>query len=84
MSDFNLEALKKAGYDVSISPADGSAGVLDQDEWARIGIGATVLAAALALIFIPIPGTNRDLMIGAGIPMIATAATIASGGKVKK
>lgn len=83
MAEINLDQIKNSGYEVFIRPADGSAGVLDQDEWARLGIGGFVLAAALALIFIAIPGTNRDLLVGAGIPMITTAATIATGGKAK-
>lgn len=84
MPELNLKSFKDAGYEVLVRPADASAGKLDQDEIARISIGGCVLAAALALIFVAIPGTNRDLLIGAGIPMITTAATIATGGKVRK
>ena len=84
MADIDLKALKESGYDVVISPADGSAGKLDADEIARIGIGASVLAAALSLIFLPIGGVSRELVVGAGIPMITTAAAIATGQKAKK
>ena len=83
MPELNLKAFSDAGYDVLISPSDASAGKLDQDEITRLGVGISVILTALALIFIPIQGTNRDLLIGAGIPMITTGATIAIGGKAK-
>ena len=84
MADIDLKGIASAGYDVTISPADGSAGKIDGDEWARIGVGASVLTAAMCLIFLPIDGVSRELVVGAGIPMITTAATIATGSKPKK
>ena len=84
MADIDLKGIASAGYDVTISPADGSAGKIDGDEWARIGVGASVLTAAMCLIFLPIDGVSRELVVGAGIPMITTAATIATGQKKAK
>lgn len=84
MADIDLKSIKEAGYDAHITPTDGSAGKIDGDEWARICVGASVLAAALSLIFLPINGVSRELVVGAGIPMITTAATIATGQKGKK
>ena len=74
-----LAAIKAAEYECVIRPADASAGKLDQDEMARLVVAGLVFLAAMLLIFRPVEGISRDLTIGAGIPMITTAATIAVG-----
>ena len=83
-TDDFFSALKKADYECVIRPQDASAGKLDQDEVARLVCGGAVFFAALLLIFWPPAGISRDLTVGAGIPMITTAATIAVGKGGKK
>lgn len=74
-----LTAIKRANHECVIRPVDASAGKLDQDEMARMVVAGCVFLAALLLIFRPIEGMSRDLTVGAGIPMISTAAAIAIG-----
>ena len=74
-----LRGVKEAGFDLTITPGDASAGKLDQDELLRAGAGLALFVAALILLLAPIRGVDRQLVVGAAIPMFGTAAATAIG-----
>ena len=82
MRPMDLGELKQAGYEAVITPADASAGVLDEDEKRNIWVGAATALIAVALLVV---GVDRgdDFLKGAGLPLISSGAAIAVTGKPK-
>ena len=78
----DLEHLKDQGYDVTIKPSDSSAGVLDQDEMARVFAGGLTMLAGGLMILASLYGNIGDraeMVLGAGIPMIPAGAALVAG-----
>ena len=92
MSDATLDpaALRAAGLQMRIvmEPPDDSAGVLDEDEKARLWVGGIQALLGAALIGIGIfaaaDQAERNLLMGFGGPLIPGGAVVALGGKPKK
>ena len=78
----DLKTLKEAGYEATITPSDGSAGVLDEDEKRNLVVGGVMAAIAVALLTVGVI-KNDDFFKGAGLPLITSGAAIAVTGKVK-
>ena len=79
----DIAELRAAGYDVTVTPSDGSAGVLDEDEKRNLLVGGVMAVVAVVLLCVGVVRDN-EFLTGAGLPLISSAAAVAVTGKVKK